>query len=127
MTTVQGGGVGLEEMDGGGAGVGAVLRGERAGLVEQLGGEVEGGEMAVAEGPEAERHAAGATAGLEEWRGTIGEVALDEEALGGPEAELVGGARVVEDGREVVKIGADGGGGDLFQNGGGTEALRGKV
>ena len=107
VTLFQGGGVGLEEADGRGAAGG----GEGAGLVEEFGGEIKGGEVAVAGIPEAEGRAAGAAAGFEERGGGVGKVAFDEDALGGPEAHEVGGTGVMDDGDGVVEIVADGGGG----------------
>ncbi len=107
-------GVGLEEADGGRRLVGGALGGERAGLDEEFFGEVEGGEIAVAEGPETEGHATGAAAGFDEGRRSIRERALDEDTFGFPKAEPVRGARVVEDRGEVVEVVADGGGGDFF-------------
>ena len=115
------GGVGVEEMEGAGAGVGAALGGEAAGLVDQFLGEVEGGEVAVTEGPEAQRHAAGPAAGFEERGGVVGEEAADEFAFRRPEAEFVCRARVMDDRDQVVEIGADGGGGNLGRRGEGSE------
>jgi hypothetical protein len=93
---------------------GEAFGGEAAGLVEEFVGEIEGGEPRVAEGVEAEGHAAGAAAGFEQRRGAVGEKALDQEALGGPQAEFVRGAGVVDDREEVVEVVADGGGGDFL-------------
>ena len=86
---------------------------EVAGLVEEFFGEVEGGEIVVTEVPEAEGDATGAAAGFEERGGFVGEEALDQDALGLPEAEEVRGAGVVDDGDRVVEVVADGGGGDF--------------
>ena len=80
-----------------------------AGLIEEFLGEVEGGEVAITEMPEAECGTTGAATGFEERRGFIGEEAFDQDALGLPEAEEVRGARVVDDGDRVVEVGADGG------------------
>lgn len=113
-----GGGVEIAEGDLGGVGVvegdvGGAFGGEGAGLVDEFGGEVEGGEVAEAEGPETEGNPAGAAAGFEQRSGEVGEKALDQEEFGAPEADLAGGAGVVDDGGEVVEIGLDGGGGDF--------------
>ena len=104
----------MQETQGAGAGVGAALGGETAGLVDEFLGEVEGGEVAVAEGPEPERHPAGAAPGLEERGGGVGEEAPDEFAFRRPEAEFVRRAGIVDDRDEVVEIGADGGGRYFF-------------
>ena len=104
--------------------VGAAVGGEGAGLDEEFFGEVEGGEVAVAEGPEAEGDAAGAAAGFEERSVAVGEGALDEDAFGLPESEIVGGARVMQDGGEIVEVGADGAGGDFGFLGGGQRGGR---
>lgn len=101
-----------DDGDGGGA-----LGEEADGLVDQIFGEVEGGEVVVAEFPEAEGHATRATAGFEEAGGLVGKEAVDEQALGFPEAEGVRGMRVVDDRERVVEVGADGGGGDFFAHG----------
>jgi len=105
----ESGGVGVEEADG----VGGPLGGEAASLVDEFLGEIEGGEMAVADRPEAEGDPAGAAAGFEEGRGFIGKEAFDEQALGRPEAEFVCGARVVDDREEVVEVGANRRGGNF--------------
>ena len=104
----------MKETQGVGAGVGAALGGETAGLVDEFLGEVEGGEVAVAEGPEPERHTAGAAPGLEERGGVVGEEAADQFTLRRPEAEFVRRAGVVDDRDQVVEIGADGGGRYFF-------------
>ena len=70
--------------------------------------------MAVAQLPQSEGHAARAATGLKQRGGTIREEPLDQDALGFPEAELVRGARVVDDGQQVVEVGPDGTGGDFF-------------
>ena len=106
MTLFEGGGVGVDEADGGGGACG----GEAAGLVKELGGEVEGGEILVAGVPQAERGAAGSAAGFKERGSGIGEVTLDERAFRSPQAEVVRGASVVDDGDGVVEVVADGGG-----------------
>ena len=103
MTLPQTRRVGVEEADGGGVAFG----GEAAGLVDELFGEIEGGEIAIAERPEANRHAAGTAAGLEQRGVALGEEALDEKAFGIPKAKLVRGARVVQDRLQIVEIGAD--------------------
>lgn len=115
VTLVQARGVGMEETDGMRARVCAALGGEAAGLVDEFIGKIEGGERAIAEGPERDADAAGAAAGLEERGGAVGKEALDELALGSPETEFVRGAGVVHDRDEVVEIGADGRGGYFFQ------------
>ena len=104
----------MKETQGVGAGVGAAFGGETAGLVDEFLGEVEGGEVAVAEGPEAQRHAAGAAPGFEERGGVVGEEAADQFTLRRPEAEFVRRAGVVDDRDQVVEIGADGGGRYFF-------------
>ena len=111
--TGEGRGVGVQEADG----VGSALGGEAAGLVDEFLGEVEGGEIAVAECPEAEGDATGAAAGFEEGGALVGKETLDEPALGRPEAEFVRGARIVDDREEVVEIGANGRGGDFAGRG----------
>jgi len=116
-TRGQVGRVGVEEADG----VGRAFEGEAAGLVDEFLGEIEGGEPPVAERPEAEGHAAGAAAGLEEARVLVGKETLDEPALGRPEAEFVRGARVVDNRQEVVEIGANRGGGNFAGRGQGRE------
>ena len=99
----------MKETQGAGAGVGAALGGETAGLVNEFLGEVEGGEVAVAEGPEAERHTAGAATGFEQGRGEVGKIPPDENTLGRPQAHEVGRAGVMDDRDGIVEIGADGG------------------
>jgi len=64
--------------------------------------------------PECEDHPARATAGLEELRLRFREVALNQRALGGPQAQFVSRAGIVEHCREVVEIGPDDVGGDLL-------------
>jgi hypothetical protein len=97
----------------------AAFSGKAAGLIDQLFSEIERSEIPVTERPETQRYAAGAAASLEERGGAVNEVALDQETLGSPEAQLVRGARVVQDREEVVKIVADGFAGDLFHSKGG--------
>lgn len=99
------------EGDGCGAGVSTALGGEAAGLVDEFFGEIEGRESTVTEAPKSECHATGTAAGFEEGHGLIRKEALDQCALGRPEAEFVRGTRVVDDREEIVEIGADGGGG----------------
>src|SRR5687767_13845954 len=101
----------MEEADAGGIALG----GEADRLVNQYLREVEGGDVPKAERPEADGHAAGAAAGFEQGRGAVGKESLDEDALGRPETEFVRGARVVQDGRQVVEIGANLLRGNLFQ------------
>ena len=99
------GGVGVEEADGGGAAGG----GERTGLVDEFGGEVEGGQVFVASIPKAEGRAAGAATGFEQWRREVGKIPSDENTLGRPQAHEVGRAGVMDDRDRIVEIGADGG------------------
>ncbi len=87
------GGVGVVDGDGR-----AAFLGEGDGLVHELAGEVEGGEVLVTEFVHRDADASGAAAGLEQRRGEVGEVPRDHDALAGPEPELVGGAGVVHDG-----------------------------
>ncbi len=103
----QVGGVGVEEVDGSGVALG----GKADRLVDELFREVEGGETAVAKLPEAEGHPAGAAAGFEQMHFGIGEEALDQRALRGPQTQLVRGAGVVHHREKIVEIGADGLGG----------------
>ena len=99
----------MQEADG----VSGALGGEAAGLVDEFFREIEGGEVAVAERPEPDCDATGTAAGFEQVHIFIGKEALDEQPFGGPEAELVGGAGVVDDREQIVEIGADGGGGNF--------------
>ena len=110
-TFYESGGVGVVEADGGGAALG----GERAGLIEKFLGEIEGREVAITGIPEAEGRATGAAAGFEERSREVGEMALDEEALGSPQAHEVGRAGVVDDRDGIVEVVADGGGGYFFR------------
>lgn len=103
MTLSQPRGVGVEEADGSGVAFG----GETAGLVDELFGEIEGGDSAVAQRPETDGDATGAAAGFEQWRSPIGEETLDENAFGIPQAELMGCARVVDDRLQVIEVGAN--------------------
>lgn len=110
-------GVGVEEGDGGG---GAAFVEEGLGLGEEFLGEVEGVEAAVALFPKGEGDAAGAATGLEEAGATgagAGEKLGEDGGFAVPEAELVGGASVVDDGAQVVEIGADLAGGDAGGHG----------
>ena len=91
--------------------LGGACGGEAASLVEELVGEVEGGEILVAGVPQAEGGADGPTAGFKERGGGIREVARDERAFRSPQAEVVRGAGVVDDGDGIVEIVADGSGG----------------
>jgi len=81
-------------------------------LIDELLGEVEGGEALVTESVHGDTDAASSATGFKERSGTVGEGAFDHNALAGPEAELVGSFGVVNDGAEVVKIAADLSGGD---------------
>ena len=94
---------------------GLALGGEAAGLVDQFLGEVKGGEAAVAERPKAEGDTTGAAAGLKQRGVPVAKEAFDQDSLRSPKAELVSGARVVNDGKQVVEIGADLRGGNFFQ------------
>ena len=110
-------GVGVEEGDGGG---GAAFVEERLRLGEEFFGEVEGVEAAVALIPEGEGDTAGATTGFKQ-AGAPGAGAGKELGEDGgfamPKAKLVGGAGVVDDGAQVVEIGADLVGGDARGHG----------
>ena len=115
MTIVsQPGGVGVKEADGGGA----VFSGEMAGLLEQVLGEIERGEIAITEVPHAQRGAAGAAAGFNQGGVFIGKETFDQDALGFPETEEMSGACVVNDRNGIVEIGANGRGGDFVGLGG---------
>ena len=96
----------------------AAFGGEGDGLVDELPGEVEGGEVLVTEGVERHADASGAATGLEERSGLVGEMAPDHDPLAGPETDLVGGFGVVDDGAQVVEVLADLRGGDGAGNGG---------
>ena len=61
----------------------------------------------MAERPQAERDATGATSRLEQRRLVIRKKTLDQHAFRSPEAELVRGTRVMNDREQVVEIGAD--------------------
>lgn len=112
------GGVGVVDGDGG-----VAVGGEGDGLIDELLGEVEGGEVGVTEFVHGDADAAGAATGFEQRGGLVGEDALDHDALAGPEAEPVGGLGVVDDGSEVVEIAADLRGGDGAESGGHGEEM----
>jgi hypothetical protein len=76
---------------------GVAFEHEALGLGDEFLGEVEGVQLAVAEFPERHGYAAGAAAGLEQAGRRSGKEAVDQDALGGPEPELVRGAGVVDD------------------------------
>ena len=117
MTLSELRGVGVVEADGVGSGVDAAFGGEAAGLVDEFLGEVEGGEVAVAEVAEAEGHPAGAAAGFEQRGGAVGKETFDQGSLGSPKAQFMRGTRVMQDRQQIVEIGADGGGGNFFGGG----------
>jgi hypothetical protein len=90
------GGVGVVKGDGG-----AAFGGERLGLVNEFAGEVEAGEVLVAEGVEGDGYAAGTATGFED--GEIGggrrrENPIEHQTFAGPETEVVRGLGVVQDG-----------------------------
>src|SRR6476620_200263 len=97
------GGVGVDKRDGGGVAFGS----EAARLIDQLLREIEGSDLPVTEIPKSNRHAPGATSRLEERRVMIRKESFDQGALRRPQAEFVGGARVVHDREQVVEIGAN--------------------
>lgn len=112
--TSQPGGVGVKESDRGDAEIG----GEMAGLLEQVLGEIERGEIAITEVPHAQRGATGAATGFKQGGAFIGKETLDEDALGFPETEEMSGARVVNDRDGIVEVGANSGGGNFVVLGG---------
>ncbi len=109
------GGVGVVELDWCGA-----FGGEGDRLIDEFLGEVEGDEVLITEGVKGDADASGAAAGLEKRGGAVGEMTLDHQAFAGPEADVVGGLGVVDDGAQVVEVLSDLGGGDGASGSGGT-------
>ena len=105
MTNGQPGGIGDEEADG----IGGALGREIARLLDEFFGEIERGQIRVAEVPEPDGRPARAAAGLEQRRGFVLKIFFDQHALRFPQPEKMRRARVMHDRDRVVEIGADGG------------------
>ena len=93
---------------------GAAFCGEAPRLIEKLLGEIESGELAITERPQAEGHATGATTGFDQRNIPVEEKSFDQNSLGLPQSEFVRGPRIVDHREKIIEIGADGSGGNLF-------------
>ena|ERR1035437_4731238 len=111
MTLLEVGGVGHEESNR----PGAAFLGEETRLLDQFRGKIESGEVRVTLVPQPERRAASAATSFEERGGFVGEEALDQDALGFPQAEKVRRPRVMGDGKRIIEIRPDRGGGYFFR------------